>query len=396
MSNKTIQLNPVFLSSSTSKAKLASASSAKTLKKEKPVMQNSALIKPNKVKKELLAKIKDFQVKAEEKGITHQESKQQQLDKFDKNFNDEFNKSLTFLQDLSKQQHQQKKEQKEHKNTLKRGRIENEVHMHVATELPIELLAQTQVQMQQAHGQHPYNNGHAKTPPYGILKQGNKPTYRQWHNTTQKLHYPSPAKPLITIEQDVQPTINENERSRNLEMIKQEYKQKQTVAQTVAQPIVPQIVAQQIQPHIPASWGKGAEPPHIPASWGKGAEPPHIPVIPDHAKFASGGKGAEPPYKKRITKTTKYKLGKTKGGNKVSVLIKNNQTRRKVQHEIGLLKQKPILDIKNHLREKNLLKVGSFAPNDVLRQIYEQSILAGDVENKSKDTLIHNFYNDKP
>ena len=89
MSNKTIQLNPVFLSSSTSKAKLASASSAKTLKKEKPVMQNSALIKPNKVKKELLAKIKDFQMKAEEKGITPQESKQQQqqLDKFDKNFN---------------------------------------------------------------------------------------------------------------------------------------------------------------------------------------------------------------------------------------------------------------------------------------------------------------------
>jgi uncharacterized protein YjgD (DUF1641 family) len=105
---------------------------------------------------------------------------------------------------------------------------------------------------------------------------------------------------------------------------------------------------------------------------------------------------AAPPCKKRITKTTKYKLGKTKGGNKVSVLIKNNQTRKKVMHEIGLLKQKPILDIKNYLREKNLLKVGSFAPNDVLRQIYEQSILAGDIENKGKDTLIHNFYNDKP
>ena len=381
MSNKTIQLNPVFLSSSTSKAKLASASSAKTLKKEKPVMQNSALIKPNKVKKELLAKIKDFQMKAEEKGITPQESKQQQqqLDKFDKNFNDEFNKSLTFLQDLSKQQHQQKKEQKEHKNTLKRGRIENEVHMHVATELPMELLAQqhfkpqvqaqVQAQAQQTQVQthaHPSNNGHAKTPPYGILKQGNKPTYRQWHNTTQKLHYSSPAKPLITIEQD---DTNVAERSRNLEMIKQ----KQTVAppqtqivapivQTVAQTVAQQIVAPIIQPHI----------------------------------SASRGKGAEPPYKKRITKTTKYKLGKTKGGNKVSVLIKNNQTRRKVQHEIGLLKQKTILEVKNHLREKNLLKIGSFAPSDVLRQMYEQSILAGDVENKSKDTLIHNFYNDKP
>ena len=99
-------------------------------------------------------------------------------------------------------------------------------------------------------------------------------------------------------------------------------------------------------------------------------------------------------YKKRITKTIKYKLGKQ--GSKVSILIKNKHTRRRVQHEIGLLKQKNIMDIKNHLREKNLLKVGSYAPNDVLRQIYEQSILAGDIENKSKDTYIHNYFNDKP
>ena len=77
----------------------------------------------------------------------------------------------------------------------------------------------------------------------------------------------------------------------------------------------------------------------------------------------------------------------------MSVLIKNSQTRRKIQTEHALLKQKSILDVKNFLRGKNLLKVGSAAPNDVLRQIYEQSILAGQVENKAKDTLIHNYFN---
>jgi hypothetical protein len=41
------------------------------------------------------------------------------------------------------------------------------------------------------------------------------------------------------------------------------------------------------------------------------------------------------------------------------------------------------------------LKVGSEVPNDVLRQLYENAILAGDVTNKSKDTLIHNYFNDK-
>ena len=100
------------------------------------------------------------------------------------------------------------------------------------------------------------------------------------------------------------------------------------------------------------------------------------------------------PRRKRITRTLKYKLGKHANG-KVSVLIKNSQTRRKVQTEQALLKQKSILDIKNHLRSNNLLKVGSNAPSDVLRHLYEQSILAGQIENKAKDTLIHNYFNEE-
>ncbi len=79
----------------------------------------------------------------------------------------------------------------------------------------------------------------------------------------------------------------------------------------------------------------------------------------------------------------------------MSVLIKNAQTRRRVQTEQAQLKRKSILDVKNYLRSKNLLKVGSDAPNDVLREMYEQSILAGLVENKAKETLIHNYFNDK-
>ena len=100
------------------------------------------------------------------------------------------------------------------------------------------------------------------------------------------------------------------------------------------------------------------------------------------------------PKRKRVTRTLKYKLGKHANGT-VSVLIKNSQTRRKVQTEQALLKQKSILEIKNHLRSNNLLKAGSNAPSDVLRHLYEQSILAGQVENKAKETLIHNYFNDK-
>ena len=54
------------------------------------------------------------------------------------------------------------------------------------------------------------------------------------------------------------------------------------------------------------------------------------------------------------------------------------------------LKKKSIIDIKNYLRKHNLIKIGSNAPNDVLRQIYEQSILAGNVNNKNNNNFLHN------
>ena len=94
---------------------------------------------------------------------------------------------------------------------------------------------------------------------------------------------------------------------------------------------------------------------------------------------------------KRTTKKSTYTLGKT--GGKVSVLIKNNATRRKIKREHGLLKQKPLNEIKKYLYDKNLIKIGSTAPNDVLRILYEQSILAGDITNVEPATQLHNFMN---
>ena len=98
--------------------------------------------------------------------------------------------------------------------------------------------------------------------------------------------------------------------------------------------------------------------------------------------------------RRTITKR-KFKLGKDGKKRIISVLVKNNSTRRNIKQEIGELKRTPIKEIKNNLRKHGLLKVGSSAPNDVLRHIYEKSVLSGDVHNMSKDTLIHNFFNDK-
>ena len=104
------------------------------------------------------------------------------------------------------------------------------------------------------------------------------------------------------------------------------------------------------------------------------------------------------PKKKRCVahrkiKTVKYKLGKS--DKEMSVLVKNTDTRRRIKHEISLLRQKAISEVKQYLRDKNLLKIGSDAPKDVLRQMYEQAVLSGDLNNNNDDTLMHNFMKDK-
>jgi hypothetical protein len=91
----------------------------------------------------------------------------------------------------------------------------------------------------------------------------------------------------------------------------------------------------------------------------------------------------------RKTITKRFKLGKQ--GNVVGVLIKNNDTRKKIQREHSLLKNKNLSDVKKYLVEQKLIKIGSTAPPNIIRKIYEDSVLTGEVENVGKDVILHNF-----
>lgn len=97
------------------------------------------------------------------------------------------------------------------------------------------------------------------------------------------------------------------------------------------------------------------------------------------------------PVKRKITRTIKrtHKLGKKDG--KIGVLIKNTKTRKKAYEEQKDLHKTPISEVKDYLRKHELLKVGSSAPTDVIRAMYENSVLAGDIYNKNSDVLVHNY-----
>ena len=107
----------------------------------------------------------------------------------------------------------------------------------------------------------------------------------------------------------------------------------------------------------------------------------------DNKQYKSSKLSIRRHFRKTITK--KFKLGKQ--GNTVGVLIKNNETRKNIQKEHGILKNKKLSDVKKYLVEHNLIKIGSTAPPAIIRKIYEDSVLTGEVENIGKGVSLHNF-----
>jgi hypothetical protein len=91
----------------------------------------------------------------------------------------------------------------------------------------------------------------------------------------------------------------------------------------------------------------------------------------------------------RKTKKKRFRIGKH--DDVVGVLLKNKQTQRHIQSQHLTLKQKTIGEIRKYLYDHQLLKIGSNAPPDVLRRMYEDAILTGEVKNTNNDVLLHNF-----
>jgi hypothetical protein len=85
-------------------------------------------------------------------------------------------------------------------------------------------------------------------------------------------------------------------------------------------------------------------------------------------------------------------LGKKEG--KVGVLVKSGKTRKKIREEHKILHFKCILEVKSYLRKHNLIKAGTAAPENILRKLYEDSFLAGDIYNRNADILLHNYIQD--
>jgi len=112
-------------------------------------------------------------------------------------------------------------------------------------------------------------------------------------------------------------------------------------------------------------------------------------------------KGKKPTFKQwksvpttqTTTKSVKKfsSFGKSTHRRTVRVLIKNINTQVKIEKEIKTLQTHSMETIRDYLLKRGLYKIGSSAPDDVLRKIYEESYTTGDVENKNSELLLHNY-----
>ena len=210
--------------------------------------------------------------------------------------------------------------------------------------------------------------------PYGVLKGGLKPTYRQWNKTVKVnrpfVSSPNPnPNPPPQVQTKPNP-INNQPVSSIVSMISTVNPKTNNVPSTTP-------IMKSIEPHTQPSINMFKE------------DKKDLPVTKPQPVIE------EPTIKKtKRTIKSRYTLGKSKKNNTVSILLKNKSTRKNILNAQKELKKKSIHDIKKYLLSHNLMKIGSNAPNDVLRKIYESSMLSGEIVNHNDETLLHNLMKD--
>lgn len=282
-------------------------------------------------------------------------------------FNNDFKESLEYLTKLTKEKEQINVNNNFHNKTIRQYQDygkSNNMEPVINTNIPIELINNdfTNKITETIQSSKPVviNYKHYPPPSYGCLKNGSLPTFRTWKNLTQKntpgFNYTPP-----TIYSD---GINKNSNvivdtlSANTNVISNETTTSQS-PNKINNMIEKSIITQNIDKMT------------------------NIKNNQNHKKFVKK-------QKKTLKRT--YNVGKSKMYPKISVLVSNKTIRNNITTKSQLLKQIPIQEVKKYLIKRGFIRVGSIAPNDVLRKMYETSILmCGEIQNHNPDNLLYNY-----
>ena len=102
----------------------------------------------------------------------------------------------------------------------------------------------------------------------------------------------------------------------------------------------------------------------------------------------------KPSKKQKRTTIRTFRVGKSKVYPRIGVLIPNKTIRTQILDKKQKIRETPIEDIRKYLIKKGLIRVGTSCPNDVLRKMYESSMMiCGEIQNHNPDNLLYNYLN---
>ena len=187
-----------------------------------------------------------------------------------------------------------------------------------------------------------------KDKPYGILKNGIKPTYKIWNKSQKNMNetnqepmsMPMPAPVPAPVPASVPAPVQ--------------------VCPPIPVQVVSVVTTEPIEERIQV--------------------------------FTESCPNLEPKETKERKK--EIKVGKNKRSRTVNILIPCHKTR-KLRTEINeSYKKTNLTTVKNYLKQHKLIKVGSTAPTNLIREIYENARSYGEVINENKHNLLYNYEKD--
>lgn len=343
MSTKTISVNPDFFKIGGKK---------KTKKKlSHSLRTNFNSLQKNVLKDKMINKIKEFKKKQKKKKVTNDDDK----------FKDNYTDAVEFMEDVIK-----KKTRKKRKK-LKKRMQENIINNNSNN--------MNQINNQMNVMNNNVNDLIKNDPPYGILKNGTKPLYSKYrkslknNNTLSKELIQSTTSMQNNVSPVVKDTIsfgNHKEENNNVLIFTDEHKfGKQQNINTKRKNKLENLKENFLINRI-------------------------------NKDLKTKQKNKKEKFKVKNKKVIKrFKLGKNAKTRKVAVLIKNKKTRRLINKDCDYLKKKKLKQVKNVLVNNALIRVGTQAPEKLLRDMYLNRHLAGDVKNSggknAEEILMHNW-----
>ena len=397
---KTIKINPELFKMTPSKN---TGNRAKTSKNRGG---SQSIVKPNKIKRKLLERIKEHS-RANNVGnnnVTSEVHAQEGANKYA----EEFYESMNYLSNLANETNASSPYKHPPKQTRKRPPSISSDNMHVNIELPDDLKEHAIGQIESGPTITLNNVSYSSVnPPYGCLKGGQKPTYRTWNKSHRS--YEAIVPPIVSMPSPATNTPHATTNENRLAKLKEVFRQKREVLQKPPPVDLPRpsnisiplsINTQESSQTYPdAVVDKSSSITSIDNTLSSTPEPLKVGDLDTEFAINSSIPISDTdsatmvltPKKTKKTTTRKYRIGKDAKRRVVGVLIKDRQTRKKILDAQRSIRRTHISDMKKYLHMHGLMRAGSHAPNDIIRKMYESSVMSGDIFNNDNEILAHNF-----